>query len=134
MIERLDEIIGEVDARIAMLMGGWKEDVRRISRVPGVAKVSAQAILAEIGDAKRFENGKKISSWAGLWPSVYQTADKNLTGQIKQGSKHLLRMRVQVAHAATRCKDSSLGSSILRLLLGVVRRRPLLPWPVRSYA
>jgi transposase len=115
MIERLDEIIGEVDARIAMLMGGWKEDVRRISRVPGVAKVSAPAILAEIGDAKRFENGKKISSWAGLCPSVYQTADKNLTGQIKQGSKHLRRMMVQVAHAATRCRDSRLRLFYLRV-------------------
>jgi transposase len=115
MIERLDEEIGAVDARVAMLIGGCAEDAKRISRVPGVAKVSAPAILAEIGDAKRFENGKKIASWAGLCPSVYQTADKNLTGKIKQGSKNLRRMMVQVAHAATRSRDSRLRQFYLRV-------------------
>jgi transposase len=115
MIERLDEEIREVDARVAMLIGGCAEDAKRISRVPGVAKVSAPAILAEIGEAKRFENGKKLASWAGLCPSVYQTADKNLTGKIKQGSRHLRRMMVQVAHSATRARDSRLRMFYLRV-------------------
>jgi len=52
MIERLDEEIGEMDVRIAMLLGGWREDAKRIGGV------SASAILAEIGDPKRFEDGK----------------------------------------------------------------------------
>jgi len=119
MIEHLDEEIREVDGRIAMLLGGWKDDAKRISGVPGVAQVSAPAILAEIGDAKRFENGKKIASWAGLCPSVYQTAEKNLTGRVKMGSKHLRRMMVQVAHAATRAR----GSRLRRFYLRVAARR-----------
>jgi transposase len=115
MIERLDEELGELDARISMLIRDREEDVRRISRVPGVGQVSASAILAEVGDPKRFEDGKKISSWAGLCPSVYQTANKNLTGRIKQGSKNLRRIMVQVAHAATRCRDSRLRLFYLRV-------------------
>jgi transposase len=75
-----------------------------------VAKVSAPAILAEIGDAKRFENGKKISSWAGLCPSVY-----HLTGHVKQGSKNLRRMMAQVVNAAKRCRDSRLRLFYLRV-------------------
>jgi len=63
MIERLDEELRVVDARISMLIGDCKEDAKRISMVPGVAQVSAPAILAEIGDPKRFENGKKVASW-----------------------------------------------------------------------
>lgn len=51
----------------------------------------------------------------GLWPSVYQTADKNLTGKIKPGSKNLRRTMVQVAHAASRAKDSRLRLSYLRV-------------------
>jgi transposase len=115
MIERLDEEIKEVDGRIAMIMGVREEDARRISRVPGVAQVSASAILAEIGEPKRFENGKKIASWAGLCPSVYQTAEKNLTGRIKQGSKNLRRMMIQVAHAAARTRGSRLRLFYLRV-------------------
>jgi transposase len=118
VIERLDEELSEVDGRIAALMDGCKDDLRRISGVPGVAQVSASAILAEIGDAKRFESGKKIASWAGLCPSVYQTADKNLTGRVKQGSKNLRRMMVQVAHAAAR-----VDGRLRRFYLRVAARR-----------
>jgi len=89
--------------------------VRNISKVPGVAQVSASAILAEIGDARRFANGKKIASWSGLCPSVYQTADKNLTGSLKQGSKNLRRMMIQVARAASRVGDSRLRLFFLRV-------------------
>jgi len=46
----LDEKVRDVDARIAALIGDHKEDVRRISRVPGVGQVSASAILLEIGE------------------------------------------------------------------------------------
>jgi transposase len=76
MVECLDEKIRDVNARIASLIGDREEDMKRISRVPGVGQVSASAILAEIGDPERFENGKKLASWAGLRPSVYQTAKK----------------------------------------------------------
>ena len=108
MIKSLDEELKELDTRIAMLIGDREKDVKNISKVPGVAQVSAPAILAEIGDARRFADGKKIASWAGLCPSVYQTADKNLTGSLKRGSKHLRRMMIQVAHAASRASNSRL--------------------------
>jgi transposase len=116
MVESLDEELKELDARIAMLIVDRKDEVKQISKVPGVAQVSASSILAEIGDAKRFANGKKISSWAGLCPSVYQSADKNLTGKLKQGSKHLRRMMLQVAHAASRTSNSRLRLFFLRVL------------------
>ena len=98
-----------------MLIANTEKDVRNISKVPGVAQVSASSILAEIGDAKRFANGKKIASWSGLCPSVYQTADKNLTGSLKQGSKNLRRMMIQVAHVASRVGDSRLRLFFLRV-------------------
>jgi len=71
--------------------------------------------MGEIGDAKRFANGKKIASWSGLCPSVYQTADKNLTGSLKQGSRNLRRMMIQVAHVASRASDSRLRLFFLRV-------------------
>jgi transposase len=115
MVKSLDEELEELDARIAMLIGGREKEMKNISKVPGIAQVSASSILAEIGDAKRFANGKKIASWSGLCPSVYQTADKNLTGSLKRGSKNLRRMMIQVAHSASRTKNSRLRLFFLRV-------------------
>jgi transposase len=115
MIRSLDEELRELDARISMLIAVREKDVKNISKVPGVAQVSAPSILAEIGDAKRFAGGKKIASWAGLCPSVYQSAGKNLTGSLKQGSKNLRRIMIQVAHAASRATNSRLRLFFLQV-------------------
>lgn len=114
MVKQLDLKILEVDSRIASLVN--KRDVKSVSTVPSMGSVSAAAITAEIGDAKRFENGKKIVSWSGLAPSVYQSAGKNYTGRItKQGSKWLRRSMVQAARAAVKTRDSKLRRYYLRL-------------------
>jgi len=115
MIKSLDEELKELDARISMLIADREKEVKNISKVPGVAQVSASSILAEIGDARRFADDKKIASWSGLCPSVYQTADKNLTGSLKRGSKNLRRMMIQVAHVASRASDSRLRLFFLRV-------------------
>jgi transposase len=115
MVEHLDEKWKEMDARITMLVADREKEAKNISKVLGVAQVSASSILAEIGDAKRFADGKKIASWSGLCPSVYQTADKNLTGSLKRGSKNLRRMMIQVAHVASRAGNSRLRLFFLRV-------------------
>jgi hypothetical protein len=84
--------------------------------IPGIAFTSASAILAEIGDYRDFERGEKLAAWCGLTPSVSQSANKLVTGRItKQGSKHVRRMLVQVAHAISRTKNSVLKRFFLRI-------------------
>jgi len=103
MVNEVGERILRVDAQIEMLVN--ERDVDIVSSIPGVGRRSAAAITAEIGDAKRFLDGKKIASAAGLAPSVYQSAGKSLTGGItKQGSKWLRRSMVEVAHADVKKK------------------------------
>ena len=77
---------------------------------------SAAAILAEIGDAKRFEEWKQIAAWTGLAPSLYQSAGVCVLGSItKQGSKWLRWNMVEVAHAAVRVRDSRFRALFLRV-------------------
>ena len=72
--------------------------------------------MAEIGDVKRFGDGKQIASWAGLSPSVYQSAGTFVTGSItKQGSKWLRWSMIEVAHAAVKKRDSLLRAFYLRV-------------------
>ena len=113
-IKNIDEQIKRVEAKIQALVN--RKDVEVVSSVPGVGERSAAAILAEIGDAKRFSNGKQIASWTGLAPSLYQSAGITILGSItKQGSRWLRWNMVEVAHCAVRVRDSRFRALFLRV-------------------
>jgi transposase len=133
MIERLDGELREADSRIASLVCNRKDYLRRVSGVPRVAQVSVSAILAEIGDGKRFSDGKKIASWAGLFPTVYQTAEKNLTGRVKQGSRNLRIMMLQVANVAARV-DCRLRRFFLRVAVRRGKKKAIVALARRFFA
>jgi transposase len=113
-IQHLNGQIRDVEARIEILAN--EHDVDIVSSMPGIGKRSAAAILAEIGDAKRFSNGKQIASWTGLAPSLHQSAGVCILGSItKQGNKWLRWNMVEVAHAAVRVRDSKFRALFLRV-------------------
>ena len=116
LIEEIQKRIEKLDAEILSRIEKRKEDVEIAMSIPGIAFTSASAILSEIGDYRDFENGEKLAAWCGLTPRVSQSANKLVTGRItKQGSKHVRRMLVQVAHAISRTKNSVLKRFFLRI-------------------
>jgi len=63
-----------------------------------------------------FKKPEQLAMWAGIVPSVYQSADKLITGSItKQGSKHLRWILVPVAHAITHKKGGKLKKFFLKI-------------------
>ena len=82
-----DREIAAVDAR---LHGRLKGDpgYEAIQAIHGVGKVFAAVFVAEIGDVGRFDNPRRLCSWAGLTPR-HRESDTSLTrGSItKQGSR-----------------------------------------------
>lgn len=69
--------------------------------VPGIGIVIASNLLAEIGNIHDFPTADKLAKWAGIIPSVYQSANTNYTGSItKQGSKYLRWALIETAHSA----------------------------------
>jgi transposase len=83
--------------------------------IPGISTYSAISILGEMGEIRRFKNAKKLTSFAGLNPSVYQSADKCNTGHIsKKGNKHLRWMLGQCANIAI-MHDSQLAKIYHRI-------------------
>jgi transposase len=91
--------------------------------------------LAEIGDFRDFEKPEKLAAWCGLVPSVYQSADKLITGSItKHGSRHIRWILVEVAQVVARC-----GSPKLKRFFSALRPRKDIMWqllllPERSFA
>ncbi len=45
--------------------------------IPGIGKVTAPTILAEIGDINNFSSPSKLTAFAGLDPSENQSGNKN---------------------------------------------------------
>ena len=110
--ERIDELDKEIQSRVVRR----KNDLRIAMSIPGMGFISAAAILAEIGNYADFKNAEQLAAWCGLVPSLYQSADKSVSGRItKHGSKHIRRMLIQVAYAISRTKDSKLKRFFLRI-------------------
>ncbi|MDI6877675.1 MAG: transposase [Methanomicrobiales archaeon] len=90
-----------------MLDDDHAEHIAICISIPGISSIAAKTILAEVGDVRDFASADRLVSWAGMAPSVYQSADTLVTGRItKRGSKHLRWILVQAAQAASRAKDT----------------------------
>jgi transposase len=113
-IGHLEQKIVEVSARIEMRVN--EHDLAIVASVPGVGRGSAASILAELGDVSRFSCGKQVAAWAGLVPSVSQSAGVRVLGRItKRGSKWLRRDMIAVAHCAVNVRGSVFREMFLRI-------------------
>lgn len=109
---RIEELDQEIRSRIA----SKPMDLKIAMSIPGIGIVSAYTILAEIGNYLDFKTPEQLAMWAGIVPSVYQSADKLITGSItKQGSKHLRWILVQVAYAISHKKGGKLKKFFLKI-------------------
>jgi transposase len=117
LIEKIESEIEKLNKEIMSRMQKLKEDLEIAMSMTGMGFTSASTILAEIGNYKDFVTAEQLASWCGLTPKVSQSADKLVTGSItKQGSKHVRRMLVQVAHAISKSKNSKLKKFFLHIL------------------
>jgi transposase len=116
LIQSIDQKIKEIDAEIQSRILSRKKDLEIAMSVPGIDFVSGTTILAEIGNYRDFESPEQLAAYFGLVPYVYQSAGKLYTGPItKMGSKHMRWILVQVAHAASRVKNSKFRRFFLRV-------------------
>ena len=80
----------EVDRKLDQLA---KEDtsVQRLLTVPGIGRVTAEVIAAYLDEPKRFQNGRQVSSYAGMVPVQYQSGQSDRRGRITKRGCRLLR-------------------------------------------
>lgn len=108
MEERLD---GEVDR----LMAPFAEAATRLLSIPGVAKRTAEVVIAEIGvDMSRFPTAGHLASWAGLCPGNRESAGKQKSGRARKGDAALRAALVEAAWAASHTNDSYLAAQYRR--------------------
>jgi transposase len=85
-------------------------EISLMCTIPGIQRLSAMCILAEIGgDMKAFHNASALVGWAGLRPRNEKTSEKISSRKILYGNKYLLQMLVQCEWAAGVSNKNSLG-------------------------
>lgn len=97
----------------------------KLEQIPGIGPVTASALVATIGDAKSFDNGRQLAAWMGLVPRQHSTGGKTrLLGISKRGDTYLRTLLIHGARSAilaAQRKALQEGSWLAKLLQ---RRNP----------
>ncbi len=87
-----------------------EELLKLLCSLPGVGKITANALIAEIGNIERFKNSKSLIAYAGLDPRVRQSGKllHHNTRLTKRGSPYLRKVLFTAASIGLR-HDKELG-------------------------
>ncbi len=102
VVDQMDAAIAE-QTRALEKMAENDARARWLQTVPGIAAYSAMVVLGEVGQIERFGSKRALASYAGLTPSVRESAGRRKRGGIgHHGSGTLRWIMLQVAQVAAR--------------------------------
>jgi transposase len=105
-----------IEQEIEERLGPFQSEVARLCTIPGVDRVTARGLLAEIGlNMSQFPDARHLASWAGLCPGSHESAGKRKSGKIRKGSLWLRRCLCQAAGAVSKKKNNYLSALYRRL-------------------
>lgn len=96
----LRELITASDARIA---ASARRDgrCRRLQALVGIGPLTADALVATVGDGRDFRNGRQLSAWLGLTPSQHSSGGKARLGGITcRGDGYVRTLLIQGARSS----------------------------------
>ncbi len=108
------ELLREVDAHwqqlhLRMAQAGRQiqvhakadEACKRLSAIIGVGPITADAVVATIGSADAFDNGRQFAAWLGLVPMQHSRGGKTRLGSIScRGDGYLRTLLIQGARSS----------------------------------
>jgi len=115
-LEQADADVARLDQRIDERLNPYTESHARLTHIPGVDRVLAAVIIAEIGlDMSVFHSVNHLAAWAGVCPGNNESAGKRKNGRVRKGNVHLKTALVEAANAAAHKKGSYLKDKFFRL-------------------
>lgn len=79
---------------------------RQLEKIPGIGPITASALVASIGDAKSFENGRQLAAFLGLVPRQHSSGGKpTLLGISKRGDVYLRTLLIHGARSVVRVAE-----------------------------
>ena len=97
---QLRERINACDARIDTHA---REDERcvRLRAIVGIGPVTADAIVATLGNAREFKHGRQLAAWLGLVPTQHSSGGHTRLGRIScRGDAYLRTLLIQGARSS----------------------------------
>jgi len=98
--QQLRERIAACDRRIA---AHAKADERcvRAQAIIGIGPITADALVATVGSAREFKNGRQLSAWLGLAPTQHSSGGRDRLGSIScRGDSYLRTLLIQGARSS----------------------------------
>lgn len=112
LIQRLVDHLKELDRRVVELeteIQLWHREnpaSQKLAKIPGIGPMTASAMVASIGDARNFKNGRQLAAWLGIVPKQRSTGGKStLLGISKRGDTYLRTLLIHGARAVIRMAE-----------------------------
>jgi transposase len=123
-LKTLDRRVAELDYEIKMIAQS-DPVAKRLQQLRGVGPLVATALLATVGNAEQFANGRQMAASLGLTPKQHSSGGKDrLLSITKRGDAHLRSLLIHGARSVIRTakpKDDRLSRWVTRL---AERRHP----------
>ena len=101
-VRRQNERVGMFEAQLRAAAQRMPA-CQRLIGIPGVGMLTATALVASVGDAGEFRNGRELAAWLGMVPRQYSTGGRSrLLGISKRGDRYLRFLFIQGAKSAVR--------------------------------
>lgn len=101
-LRELDRQVTEQEGQIKAWHRGHAAS-RQLEEIPGIGPIGASALVASIGDARTFKNGRQLAAWLGLTPRQHSSGGKpTLLGISKRGDVYLRTLLIHGARSVLR--------------------------------
>ncbi len=112
LIQRLVDYVKDLnrhEAELELEIKRWHREnnnSRKLAEIPGIGPMTASAVVATVGDARNFKNGRQMSAWLGIVPRQHSTGGKStLLGISKRGDTYLRTLLIHGARALIRVAE-----------------------------
>jgi transposase len=118
-LERLEQVevhIARVEGDLFKVLEPHADKIAMLMTIPGLARMSAAIILAEIGvNMAAWPKEKQFSAWAGVAPGCKETGGKAKRAPVRKGNPYLCTILMECAGPAVKKKDCHLNPKYHRL-------------------
>ena len=129
LLTELLQHLGAIEERIRLIETSIQSFMKhsalckKIAEVPGIGPITATAMVAAVGDAKQFRNGRHLAAWLGLVPRQYSSGGKSrLQGISRRGDTYLRTLLIHGARAVLRYAATKADSQSIWLQQLIARR------------
>lgn len=123
LIDRVERTICDLEASTQHLMREHQDLIALLDTIPGIDRVIAIDVLAEIGlTVEPWPTDRHLAAWSGLAPGNRESAGKRRRARTRAGDPWIKSILVQAATAAVRTRGSYLKRRFGRLAKSIGER------------